>query len=82
VTFNLKDFPEDVLRPLGVEAQHPDEFIAQLLDLAPVPVCAAARRQRESLKKPPKTIEEFLDILTRQSLPQTVARLRGFADLL
>jgi predicted nucleic acid-binding protein len=27
VTFNLDDFPGEVLKPLGVEAQHPDEFI-------------------------------------------------------
>lgn len=27
VTFNEKDFPADILQPLGIEAQHPDEFI-------------------------------------------------------
>lgn len=26
VTFNLKDFPANVLEPLGVERQHPDAF--------------------------------------------------------
>src|SRR5690606_4809792 len=28
VTFNLKDFPSDVLEPFEVEAMHPDDFIA------------------------------------------------------
>ena len=35
VTMNLRDFPPDVLAPLGIEAQHPDEFVLHLLDLAP-----------------------------------------------
>ena len=27
VTYNLKDFPEAALQPLGIEAQHPDDFV-------------------------------------------------------
>jgi hypothetical protein len=41
-----------------------------------------ARRQRQSLKNPPKTVEEFLQILAQQQLPQTVARLQEFAAIL
>jgi hypothetical protein len=33
VTFNLGDFPADVLKPLGIEAQHPDSFVLHLIDL-------------------------------------------------
>lgn len=82
VTFNLGDFPKEILDPFGIEAQHPDVFLGHLLDLAPGTVCAAAKRQRESLKNPPKTVEEFLDILARQGLPQTVTRLGTFAELI
>jgi len=82
VTFNLKDFPASVLNPLGIEAQHPDEFVAQLLGLYPGAVCAALKRQREGLKKPPKTVEEFLPVLEGCGLPLTVAALRLFDDLL
>ncbi|MFO0135945.1 MAG: hypothetical protein ACK56U_20305, partial [Planctomyces sp.] len=35
VTFNLKDFPEKDLKPYGIEAQHPDDFLTFQLDLAP-----------------------------------------------
>jgi predicted nucleic acid-binding protein len=35
VTLNLRDFPADVVGALGIEAQHPDEFVLNLLDLAP-----------------------------------------------
>jgi hypothetical protein len=82
VTCNLRDFPDHMLLPLGIEAQHPDDFESHLFDQASGVVCAAVKRQRESLKKPPKTAAEFLAILAQQSLPQTVARLAGFADLI
>ncbi len=82
VTANLADFPADVLAGYGIEAQHPDEFVAHMLDLAPAAVCGAAKKQRESLKNPPKTVDEYLESLERQGLPQTVAALRAFAELI
>ncbi len=82
VTCNLADFPKEVLARYGVEAQHPDDFIMHLLDLAPNLVCSAAKKQRESLKKPPLTVEQYLESLERQGLAQTVAALRRFADLI
>jgi hypothetical protein len=82
VTFNLSDFPPDVLKPHGIEAVHPDEFIVRLLDLAPATVCAAAKRQREGLKNPPKSAEEYLATLARLSLPQTVIRLQAYSELI
>ena len=75
LTFNLKDFPEDALKPL-------DEFLTYQLDLAPHVVCSAANRQRSSLKNPPMNVEEYLASLERQGLPQTVSSLRAFADLI
>jgi hypothetical protein len=36
VTMNLKDFPAEVLQKYDMEAQHPDEFILRLIDLAPL----------------------------------------------
>ena len=65
VTFNLKDFPAPTLQMRGIEAQHPDEFIRHLLDLSPEQVFFAARQQRLALRRPPKTVEEMLDILER-----------------
>lgn len=82
VTFNLNDFPNDYLSQFGIEAQHPDEFIPHLIDLSPGAVVTAAKLQRQSLRNPPKSAEEFLDSLARQGLPETVVRLTGFAHLL
>lgn len=82
VTYNLDDFPAKYLSKFGVEAQHPDEFVTHLIDLAPAAVCAAAKRHRASLKNPPKTVDEYLAALASQHLPETVSRLREFEELI
>lgn len=82
VTYNLADFPDQVLEPLGIQATHPDAFVTRLLKLDAPAVCAAARRRRLSLKNPPKTVDEFLDSLAQQQLPNTVAWLREYAVML
>jgi len=82
ITFNLKDFPKSALDPLDIVAIHPDEFICDLLDLNTSAVIEAAGRQRASLKNPPFTALEFLDLLQRQKLPKSVSRLRQFELLI
>ncbi len=82
VTANVRDFPRDVLTQYDIDAQHPDEFVRYLIDLAPGPVCRAVKLHRASLKNPPKTVDEYLNTLLRQSLPESVSALRAFADLL
>ena len=82
VTLNLADFPADTLRPYGIEAQHPDEFILHLFDLAPGRVVAAAHEHRASLKNPPETVAEYLSTLESNSLAQTAMELRVYADII
>ncbi len=82
LTFNLKDFPVAVLANHDIKPLHPDEFLVSLLDTVPGPVCAVVKAQREGLRNPPKTAEEVLATLENQGLPQAVARLRPFVDLL
>jgi hypothetical protein len=45
-------------------------------------MCNAVRRQRQSLKNPPKSVAELLDTFAAQQLPMFVERLRGFQRLL
>lgn len=82
VTFNLKDFPEEALKPYGIEAQHPDDFLTFQMGLAPNVVCAAAKRHRASLINPRKGVEEYLATLEAQGLVQAVAGLKRFAELI
>ncbi len=80
VTANLGDFPSEVLSAYRVQAQHPDEFISGLLDLDAAKVCAAIKRQRESLRNPPKTADELLATFEHVGLTRCVARLRRISD--
>lgn len=82
VTFNQKDFPNTAVRHFGIEAQHPDEFVENLLDLDEAAVVEAARRQRAQLKQPAIDVDRFLEILMKQGLVQTVRTLRRYDTVL
>lgn len=82
VTYNLSDFPLYYLSKYEIDAQHPDEFLRHLLDLAPAIVVTTVKETRISLKNPPKTSTEYLAILEKQFLPQTCAYLREYENLI
>lgn len=82
VTFNTRDFPAESLHRWGIEAQHPDDFLTSQFDLAPHILCEAARQTRARLRNPPKTVVEYLTTLEAQGLPQFVAALRRFSELI
>ena len=82
MTFNIKDFPEKYLDTYNIEIIHPDDFIFYQIELAPGKACSAIRDQRNALKNPPKNTEEFLAILQKQQLPQTVSVLKKYVDLI
>jgi cytosine/adenosine deaminase-related metal-dependent hydrolase len=82
VTFNLKDFPPEVLQRYNLVAQHPDDFIFDLFDLHPARVCEAAASHRRSLRSPPKGVDEYLDTLLRTGLTQTASGLRKWRVVL
>ncbi len=82
VTFNLKDFPQASLQPFGIEAQHPDEFIANLFDLDRSAVLEAARRQRANLKRPAMDAKHYLQVLRRQGLVQAEQLLGRFESII
>jgi hypothetical protein len=78
VTFNRKDFPAETLAPLGITAQHPDEFIEHTFGINPAAVIAAVRDHRASLAHPPKTANELLDGYLKQGLVTTANLLRPY----
>lgn len=57
VTNNLKDFRS---MPDGVEAQSPDDFLLDLLDLALAGMVELLGRQAAALKRPPVTLDDML----------------------
>ncbi|MDJ1178766.1 PIN domain-containing protein [Roseofilum sp. BLCC_M91] len=80
VTYNLKDFPNDILAPWGIQAQHPDQFIVNLLELYPSAVCRAIKIVRTRLKNPPMTLNDYLANLESLSLTETAATLRNYTS--
>lgn len=82
VTFNQRDFPNELLAPYGVESQHPDEFVDNLMDLDAAALVSAAQRQRSQLKNPTIDVDRYLDILQRQGLVQTTKVLATYRTIL
>jgi len=82
VTYNLKDFPADILAPFEIEALHPDDFIADLLDMDQAAVLEAVAKQRASLRNPPTSAPELLETLRALGLPQTVTHLSRYESIL
>ena len=63
-------------------AEHPDEFVLHLIDLAPATVCVAMKTVRSRLRKPPHTAEELLERLAEHGLVGSASKLREFAQML
>jgi len=82
VTFNQKDFPNEVLGPLGIEALHPDVFIINQWDLDEPTVVAALRGMRLRWRRPPADVGTFAAALGRNRLSLTAHRVRQHCDLL
>jgi hypothetical protein len=82
VTVNLADLPAHALAPHNLEAIHPDDFITYQIDLNEAAVLTAAQTCRRRLKAPEKSVDEYLERLLAQSLPKTVAFLKGYANIL
>jgi hypothetical protein len=82
VTFNLKDFPAVTLDPLGLEAQHPDDFVVNQLHLSLPEALKAVKAQRARLVRPTQTATELLATLARCGLPQTASLLAENAELI
>ena len=82
VTFNLSDFPASALAPYGVMAFHPDLFLCQLMDTEEERVLTGVGRHRDSLRRPPKTVEEYLFTLQTNGLPRFVALLEAWKEVI
>ena len=82
VTKNLAHFPLKSLEPFGIDVQHPDQFLLDLLNRAPGLFCASARTVRARLKNPPYEAEAYLATLKQVGLVATAGELRGFIELL
>jgi hypothetical protein len=76
VTHNVKDFPPPVLDAHGIARVKPDGMVNLLLDLAPGRVIQAVTNLQRSKRRPPRSMEETLELLDRRGFPTSTSRLR------
>ncbi len=77
LTFNLKDFPAEILAPFGLVARDPDAFLGDLYESDPEAVIAVAEAARMNLNLSAPSVEAFVNTLERQRLVRFAARLRS-----
>ncbi|MEU4014875.1 PIN domain-containing protein [Microbacterium sp. NPDC028030] len=75
VTENVKDFPDSVLTPLGLEAIRTDEFLLDQFDLSPGATCRIVKEQSAAMRRPPVEISQLLDRLARSGVPSFAQRV-------
>lgn len=63
VTHNLRDFPQQAVAHLGVEARSPDVFLTQLYTANPDGMARILIEQARDLRNPPKTASDVADML-------------------
>jgi predicted nucleic acid-binding protein len=80
ITLNLKDFPREALLPYGIEPLSPDSFLTIMNKVAPEAVIASARKCLARLINPPLSVEQYLTVLARHGLSNTVAELRTLME--
>lgn len=74
VTYNLKHFKEEYLKPFDVTARHPDEFLIDLYHLNPEAVVHVLHQQGSALREK-RTLPQTLDVLRNMQCGK-------FADLI
>lgn len=82
ITENLRDFPTDILAPLGIEARSADDFIADTIALDLGRAVPALRRMRQRLRLPPMDADRLLLDLEARGLIATAATLAPHAESL
>lgn len=76
VTNNLKHFPAETLSPWGVEAKLSDDFLMDQFYLDAVELHVAIRNMSEAYRNPPLDVNDVLDRLDSEGMPQIAAALR------
>ena len=82
VTINLKDFPDEVLERHGIEAQHPDDFLMNQLELRAFEALEIVKQVRARMRNPPRSAAELIVMLEKNGLPQTAQYLKSRAGLI
>jgi hypothetical protein len=75
VTQNLRDFPPAALRPHGLSARSPDDFILMLVTTRSPAIHAVLDEHRRGLNRPPLTPDAYRATFVRNGLVRSAAAL-------
>lgn len=81
VTENARDFPDSVLRPLGLESVRVDEFLLDQFDLSPAAACRIVAEQAAAMKRPQGDVAQLLDRLARSGAPAFARRVASELEM-
>ena len=70
------------LAPFGVEAQHPDDFLLNQIDLDPIAALKSIKAMRARFRNPVISAPDLATTLERSQLPLVAARLREVQELI
>lgn len=76
-TYNLTDFPADVLNGVELRAEHPDAVALAALEADPNAVMNALAGHVRALRRPPTTLDRLLATLEARGLTRFVAATRN-----
>ena len=82
VTYNLRDFPHQVLSALGIVADSPDKFLSDLIIDDTDRVVEVLRGMRLRLRNPPLTVEDFFAAMRKRNLDHAAVLLARHHDRL
>lgn len=71
LTFNAKDFPKDVVEPLGIEICDPDEFLLDLFGISEELFIEHVKLDFHHYKAPPLTFDQYIEDLKKAGLSKS-----------
>jgi predicted nucleic acid-binding protein len=82
LTFNAKDFPTDVVEPLGIEICGPDEFLLDLFGISEELFIEHVKADFHHYKAPPLTFDAYIEALRKAGIPKTAALIEKLRILI
>ncbi len=82
VTDNIKDFPNEILEPFGIESITADEFLFRTSELYAEESIMVIKAMREEYYKPAFSPPEFIMDLNAKGLPKLASWVKERQDLL
>ncbi|MGG7517258.1 hypothetical protein ACQ3G6_05140 [Allorhizobium undicola] len=82
MTFNAKDFPEDIVEPLGIEICGPDDFLLDLFGISEELFIEHVKADFEHYKAPKIAFENYVEDLRNAGVPKTADLIKKLRVLI